>query len=308
MRAPAVLLAPIVLGLSASTAFASGDVIVARGARGELQLTGDDLANDVQIDRDLMTMEMVVRGRNGTTVNGAAEFRTPGFHSIRATMNGGDDVLAAGGFNVHRHFWVDLGEGDDALSLLRVIALGRLTVYGRGGDDEVRVEAGCDLRGGAVLLMDEGANHVLVADSYARGATRIWSGAGDDHVEIHRCGFTYKAALSVRTGDGADAVEFSGNTFQGAVETLTSGGVDNVAVRTSRFRRAVGINTGDADDEVTVERCTFDSRYFIGGGEGTNNVFFFAIHFGSGSSNVAAGGTGHSGKFYWAFIIVHVFP
>jgi hypothetical protein len=308
MRTRAAVLALTALLSASSAAFAAGDVTAVRAARGELQITGDDFANDVLIERDLMTMEMVVRGRNGTTVNGAAEFRVPGFHSVRATMNGGDDVLTAAGFNVHRHFYVDLGEGDDALNLVRVVVLGRAYAYGKGGGDTIRFEAGCDLRAGGIVLADEGANHVVVADSYVRGPLRIWSGAGDDLVEIHRCGFTSKAALSIRTGDGADVVDFMGNTFQGAVETLTFGGVDKINVRTSRFRRAVGMNTGDDDDEVTVERCTFEARYFIGGGDGTNNVFFIAIHFSSGSSNVAAGGTGHSGHFWWAFVIIHVFP
>src|SRR5262245_42597350 len=112
---------------------------------GVLLLTGDDLANDVQIDRDPLTQEPVVLGRSGTTVNGAAEGRASGVRSIQAKLGAGDDVLAVGGFRLRGTFSADLGDGADALSLLRVNVRRRVVVLGGAGDDVVAVEGGSDL-------------------------------------------------------------------------------------------------------------------------------------------------------------------
>jgi hypothetical protein len=290
--------------LAASAALAAGDVTVVLAEKGALQLTGDELDNDVQIDRDSETKEIVVLGRNGTTVNGAESFRTLGVRSIRATMNDGDDVLALGGVKLKGPVRADLGAGNDTLSLYHVVA-GRLLVRGGDGDDTITVTAASDLGGGG-LVADEGANHVAITDSYVRGPMRIVTGSGDDLVEIHRNGFTSTALLSVLTGFGDDVVDYLANTFQCPVETLTGAGVDTINVRTSRFVKAVGMNGGDGDDGVTIERCTFDARFFISGGKGINKAAVAGAGFTSGGL-VFAGGKGHSGNFFWAFIIVHVF-
>jgi len=306
MRALVVLLAPLLCALAASSAFAAGDVNVVLARRGQLQLTGDELGNDLQIDRDPDTKEFVILGRNGTTVNGVESLRIMGVRSIRATMNGGDDVLAFGGFNLKAGINADLGAGNDTLSLYNMVIVGRVIVHGGDGDDTITVAAGCDLRSGGYLGGDEGANHVAITDSYVRGPMRILTGSDADLVEIHRNGFTSRASLSVRTGSGDDVVDYLGNTFQCPVETLTSMGVDTLNVKTSRFVKAVGMNCGDGDDVVNIERCTFDARFFISGGAGTNKASAVGGVFTNGGL-LFAGGYGHSGHFYWAFIIINVF-
>jgi hypothetical protein len=308
MRALAALFAPLFVAAAASTAFAAGDVVATLSATGELDLTGDDLANDVAVTRDPTTKEFLVLGRNGTTVNGGTEFRTLGVKSIRAVMNGGDDVLAVAGLRLKKNLYADMGEGNNSLDLYHVIVGGRVNVYGGAGDDTIKVEAGCDLLGGGLANAGDGVNHVAVTDSTVRGRLRILTGGGDDLVEIHHDGFTSDASLSIRTGAGNDTVDYLGCTFQCPVETLTGAGTDTINIMTSRFERAVGMNTGDDDDNVEVERSTFDARFFVSGGHGTNNVYFVGINIGINGSNVTAGGAGHSGHWYWAFIIVHVFP
>ena len=308
MRASSALVAALLVGLASSAAFASGDVVATLLPSGELDLTGDDLANDVQVDRDVVTKEFVVLGRNGTTINGGTEFRTLGVKSIRAVMNGGDDVLAVAAFTLKKNFYADLGDGNNTLSLYHVICRGRVNVYGGAGNDTIKVEAGSDLLVGGLLQANDGTNHVAVTDSTVRGRLRILTGSGDDLVEMHHDGFTTDASLSIRTGAGNDVVDYLGCTFQCPVETLTSSGVDTINIMTSRFERAVGMNTGDDDDNVEVERSTFDARFYVSGGHGTNNVYFVGINIGVNGSNVTAGGAGHSGHWYWAFIIVHVFP
>jgi hypothetical protein len=306
MRALAAVLASLFCAFAASSAFAAGDVNVVLWKKGELRLTGDDLANDLQIDRDPDTKEIVVLGRNGTTVNGGDSVRVLGVRSIRAAMNGGDDVLAFGGFNLKGFINVDLGDGNDTFSLYHVGVAGRVIVHGGDGDDTVTIEAGSDLKSGGYIGVNEGANHVAITDSYVRGSLRILSGSGADLVEIHRDGFTSKASLSVRTGSGDDVVDYLGNTFQCPVETLTENGVDTLNVKTSGFYKAVGMNCGDGDDVVNIERCTFNAKFFISGGKGTNKASAVGGVFASGGL-LFAGGFGHSGHFYWSFIVINVF-
>jgi hypothetical protein len=308
MRKLVAVVAPVVLGLSAQAAFAAGDVTAVLAPRGELQITGDDLGNDVAVTRDPLTKEFVVEGRNGTTVNGAAEFRTTGVKTIRAAMNGGDDVLAVAAFRLTKNLFADLGAGNDTLTLYRVVLRGRLNVQGGDGDDTVSVEAASDLVGGGVINAGEGVNHVVVKDSTVRGRLRIVTGGGNDGVEILHCGFTDTASLSIRTGEGDDTVDYLGCTFQCPVETLTYGGHDGIGIMTSRFVKAVGMNTGEGDDDIEVERSTFDAKYYVSGGKGTNNMYVVKANLNLNGTNVAVGGTGHSGHWYWAFVIVHVFP
>jgi hypothetical protein len=309
MRAFAAFAAALFCGLSASSAFAAGDVNVVLAKKGELQLWGDDLANDVQISRDQDTKEFVVTGRSGTTVNGVDSVRLVGVRSIRATMNGGDDVLAMGGFNLKGFVNVDMGDGNDTVSLVDMIVVGRVIVRGGDGDDAVSILAGCDLRSGGYVDAGEGANHVAISDSYVRGPTKVLGGGGGNLIEIHRAGFTSDASLSIKTGSGDDTVDFLGNTFQCPVQALTGYGVDTINVATSGFSKAVGMNAGDGDDNVNIDRCTFRAKFFISGGKGTNKAGVSNVNGAAFSSGglVFAGGYGHSGHFYWAFIVVNVF-
>jgi hypothetical protein len=309
MRALAALAATLFVVLCASSAFALGDVNVVLAKKGELQLVGDDLANDVQITRDTVTKEFVVTGRNGTTVNGADSMRLVGVRSIRATLNGGDDVLAMGGFNLKGFINVDLGAGNNTISLYNMIVVGRVIVHGGDGDDTISVLAGCDLRGGGVIDAGEGVNHVAISDSYVRGPMKILAGGGGNLIEIHRDGFTSDASLTISTGSGDDTVDFLGNTFQCPVGVQTGYGVDTINVKTSGFSKAVGMNAGDGDDNVNIDRCTFNARFFISGGKGTNKAAVSSVTGAAFSSGglIFAGGVGHSGHFYWAFIVVNVF-
>jgi hypothetical protein len=289
----------------ASPAFAAGDVAVLADA-GILTLTGDDTANDLQIDRDPVTRELIVRGRNGTTISGAGELRFADVKSIRAALGVGDDVLALGSLSLSGEFAADLGDGNDSLSFYFVKVRRRVTVTGGAGDDLVTFDTGSDLVRGGVIDTGDGADHVRIADSSVRGRLRIVTGLGDDLVEIHRNGFTSYASLLVRTGAGVDTVDVLGNTFQGDVKIQTDEGEDAVWVTTSRFVRTATVKTGTEDDQIEVERSTFDAAFFVNGGSGTNGVFFIGIHI--TGSGVSAGGAGHSGNVWWAFVIVHVFP
>lgn len=301
-------IAAVVVCAGASRAVAAGDVAAEIDKSGALRLTGDDLPNDVQVDRDPWTREFVVRGRNGTTVNGAAEWRAASARSVRVEMGAGDDVVALAAFRVAGGMVADLGDGNDTLSLMAVRLGGRAVVTGGAGDDAVKFEGGCDLRGGAAVTTSDGADLVRIADSYAWRPVRIVTGNGDDAVEVHRNGFTEGASLVVRTGEGDDRVDLLANTMQSTGNVVTAAGQDRVSVVTTRFRRAMVVSAGTGDDDVTVERATFDETLRVYGGEGTNRATFIGIHITSNGSGVTAGASGGHDNVFWWVVIVHVFP
>ena len=300
-------------------AYAAGDVQATVDTRGRLLLTGDALGNDVQIGKSGPDGQLVVIGRNGTTVNGAAQFAAAGVKSIRATMGDGDDVLAMGGFRLKKSLRVDLGAGDDTLTLLRNTIGRRATLLGGPGDDTILAEGGTSFQRGVRIGTDggdsavtalpavepgagDGNDLVRIADSFVYGRMRVLTGGGADRVELHRDGFTDAASLVIRTGDGDDWVEMVSCTFQGHVRVLTADGEDVIYAVTSRFRRPVKLNTGPLDDEIELERSTFDASLRVHGGTGANAVIFIGVNI-SG-----AGGSGGNDKYSWRFVVVHFFP
>jgi len=295
-----MLLAAAAVPLLALPAYAAGDVQVTVDARGRMELVGDDLGNEIQIDKDVDVGGFVVLGRNGTTVNGAAQFVTANVKSIRATMGAGDDVLAMGGFRLKKRLHVDLGEGDDRVSLFHNTLRGRVTFQGGPGNDSVIAEAGTKFMRGVRIGTGEGDDTVRIADSEVHGRMRMFTGSGADRVELHRDGFTDLGSLAVRTGAGDDWFEVIGCTFQAHVHLLTSDGEDTVYFTTSRFRRPVTIKTGPLDDEIELERATFDAALNVNGGGGVNSVVFIGL--------TISGGSGGSKKYSWRFVIVHFFP
>lgn len=298
----ALLSAGLLLGI-AGPALAAGDVGVTVQAGGRLLLVGDAAANDFQVEKDGDTGELVVTGRNGTTISGLAEARLLGVKTLRIETGDGDDVVALGGFKLKKSLRVDLGDGDDRLTTLRNTIRRRASIRGGPGNDTILLEGGTDLQRGVRILTDEGDDLVRIADSVVRGRLRLLTGDGDDRVELHRDGFTDLASLVVRTGDGADWVEMIGCTFQSHVKVHTNDGEDVVYVATSRFRRVAAFKTGLMDDEIELERATFDAALRVNGGGGLNAVFFLSVN---GGGLGGAGGSGGDGKYYWRFVIVHV--
>jgi hypothetical protein len=281
------------------TAVAAGDVQVSVD-RGRLTIAGDEMGNDLQIDKNAADGGFVVTGRNGTTINGAERFLAGPVKVIRADMGAGDDVVAMGGFVLNRSLRIDLGDGDDELSLFRNTIKRRTTLLGGPGSDTIRAEGGTRFMRGVRIATDAGDDLVRIADSEAYGRLVVRTGDDADRVELHRDGFAVLASLDIRTGTGDDWVETIGCTFQGHVKMLTGDGADVVYATTSRFVRPVSVKTGPMDDEIELERATFDAALSVNGGAGVNTVIYVRVNISGGSSS--------SDKYSWRFVIVHVFP
>jgi hypothetical protein len=302
MRVPLAL--TLLLTALAAPAFAAGDVAATLASGGRLEVMGDAAANDLQIEKNSITGEFVVLGRNGTTINGGAEFRAEGVKTLRIAMGEGNDLVALGGFGLKKGLRVDLGAGDDRLTTLRNTIKRRATILAGPGNDTLLLEGGTEFRRGVRINTDEGDDLVRLADSVVSGRLRLLTGDGDDRVELHRNGFTELASLVIRTGNGDDWVEAIGCTFQSHVKMQTNDGQDVVYVATSRFRKLAAFKTGKMDDEIELERSTFDAALRVNGGGGLNAVFFISIN----GAGAAGGGSGDGDKFYWRFVIVHILP
>lgn len=290
----------------AGPALADGDVAAVAVGRHGLRIDGDAAANDVVVERAAEGGGIVVRGRNGTTVNGqmAVEFPTP--RKLDVALGDGDDVLSLGAVRLRTRLRVDLGAGDDRCELYACTLRGRTTIETGDGDDEVVANAGTRLGRVFRVSTDLGADTVRVEDCTVNGALRVLTGDGDDAVTLLRNGVTHTAPVTVRTGRDADTVLVQGCTFQNGVRVLTLDGEDDITVLTSHFEKGLYLDTGDEYDTARMENSSFDGPFKMRGGTESATagaeLKLLLVQFryrGSGSSG--------DGKYFWSVTIIHVF-
>jgi hypothetical protein len=175
--------------LSISLGLTDGNVSVTLNAEGDLVVLGDAKANHLAIDS--IEGFPAVRGLDGTTVNGSsAPFAVP------ADLRG--------------RLLIDLGDGDDWLSLDRNMpAAGTYVRMGRGDD------------------------YLGVFDRRARGPVVLDLDAGDDFLIADS--LLFDSHLRVAAGSGDDLVLFSDTVFHGSVVFRGGAGVDELGLDDPAF-------------------------------------------------------------------------
>ncbi len=106
------------LGFAAITGSAQAQTNNVQAAlEGELLVvTGDDLANAITLTRNAVG-DVVVVGRNGTTVNGlrSVRFRRAVLNSVEVLMFGGNDNVIINNLVINNDLFLNLGDGNDTL-------------------------------------------------------------------------------------------------------------------------------------------------------------------------------------------------
>lgn len=227
----------------------SGDV-VAFFSGNNLQLIGDDDHNFVRMD--LIDGDVVLRGENGTTVNGGASFivrtdsaQLPG--AVLASFGEGNDRIAfgagityAGGIHLtmgkgHDQISVDssnlvgdlaciTGKGDDVIALREVDIIGKLLLNTDRGDDTVSLDS-VEISGDMLIDLGKGHDVLEVAETQVDGFTNILTAAGNDTV-IFRSADLQSVFMS--TGRGNDLVEYNQSTAAGQVRVHLDRGQDQM--------------------------------------------------------------------------------
>ena len=191
-------------------------------------INGDAADNSVQVLVD--AGNVVVRGVNGTTVNGGtndfvlATNTASLSRSVFASLSAGNDTFVINGVTVGRDLFVDGGAGNDLL-VVSAANVGRsLMLWGGFGNDDIMIDA-----------------------SRVERDTNVFGWAGDDDIIIRNS--TIVDDLSISGQSGQDVIHLDSIQVGDKSRLSGGGGVDNILIQgTSRFAdrmRAVGGRGGD---------------------------------------------------------------
>ena len=234
----------------------TGDVRVAV-SDGSVFLRGDAENNQVEVVGDFFASEVIVRGIDGTTINGRSEFVVPGRtipNGLRAHLGQGDDFIRVEAVNLEGVSRIFGGRGDDSVGLLNV-TFDDLVIQTFTGDDSVSIDR--IIFGGSLRVATlAGNDRVGISSVTAEGDTIINTHDGDDRVAIRNL-FSARDEITVLTGDGND---FLGTqSFTSRASFFTGNGDDQVSIFDSSLSGVVSGQAGSDEFAIGGRRQTPDS-------------------------------------------------
>ncbi|MCA9000084.1 MAG: peptidylprolyl isomerase [Planctomycetaceae bacterium] len=188
---------------------------------GSLRLTGDRSSNQVEVA--IEAGNVVVRGLNGTTVNGSAD----------------DQILVTGATKISGNLVSNLGRGDDSL----VVSDG--------------VEVGGDL----IVHDRKGASTIGIRGVTIGNDLLIRTGNSADSISIDQS--TIGDGIAIRTRRGNDQVVIDTTKTSGSVFVRTYQGADDVVVRDSDVAENVVLRTGRGNDEIVLQKTDIAGNTFV---------------------------------------------
>lgn len=170
--------------------------------------------------------------------------------------------------------------GDAAANALAVTqpTTGHLLVQGVGGT-KVNGKASVDVAftGNATFNLAGGADRLTIGPDV--GLVRFKSlainaGAGADQVAIRNViGQDLKANLGAESEAAADTLDVRQSVFRGAVTILTGGGNDAVNFSGFRSQGSLAMSSGSGNDTLTSEGCTY-ADLFVDFRAGDDTIMF----------------------------------
>ncbi len=250
----------------------AGDV-VAFFSGSELRLVGDDADNFVRVD--LVGDNVLLRGENGTTINGGNSFTVaqnttivPG--SVIGDFGDGDDRVALGaGLSYSGTVHLTMGYGDDQVSLDNSeISADFAVIAGKGTDTIAIREAG--IAGMLLLNTDKGNDTVSLQTVSVDGDLLIDLGKGHDALKLDTVlvgGFT-----EIKTAAGKDTIVFQDSTLD-AMFLSAGRGADVIEFNDTTADGLVQIHLDRGSDQLRFgDGTTLPSNLIVDGGSGQNAV------------------------------------
>ena len=195
---------------------------------GDVSINGDNQSNEVVVET-LGNSTAVVRGTNGTTINGSSGALTvPIGGKLRINLRNGDNrfLIHPGDIGSLADFQDDVsirsGNGNDVFVLHFGTLEDDLNIRTRGGDD------------------------VVIPIGEFNGRLNFNTGSGNDIVGLESA--VTNDRVSFRTGRGDDAVLISNSGLNDRVNISTGSGDDHVATTNSEFTERVQLNGGSGHD------------------------------------------------------------
>ncbi len=229
---------------------AHGDV-AADINHGELTLLGSSGDDRVSIVAGPATGDVVVRGREGTLVNGLPEIRFKSVTDLRVNLHGGDNDLAmqssSTGLSTFESMDVRTGNGNDVLWLDHLRFTDSISVVTLRGNDLV-----------------------VISDSWLSNL-RLNVGVGDDGVQLS--GNRIDGSSRVIGESGVDAIDIRGNTLMNSPlddRFFVSAGSDddhvNFVANTIRSGNSAWIDGDSGDNDGLIVGVT--AKSFADGSHG----------------------------------------
>jgi hypothetical protein len=249
----------------------AGNVVV-RDLAGTLSVTGDDLANEIQITETLDN-RYVITPLAGTTVNGSSDAFTTRVYenepALTVRLRGGDDYAELTNLSDMRAVMVDSGDGADELSLTNVeTRLGTSINTGSGNDVVTLIQV--EAKGSFSVNLGDG-NDSLTASNIDGTIGRILGGAGNNLISLEDADFI---RFSYVGGAGVDDVTLSGlqSEMEGIASFRLGDGNDRLSIASFEAATLI-VNAGSGDDLVVISSPTqITGRSLLVGGPGESDA------------------------------------
>lgn len=269
---------------------------------GNLKIKGDREDNKIELSQS-QANEITVTGMDGTGIVGGPTFTNVlGIVDIR--MEAGNDVVTAPGvLDLDGSIHVNLGKGDDALTLSRLDVGGNIRAQGSAGEDTVLIGDETDTfvvlaAGDLILTGGGGADDLDIHDPIIQGSIRMIGGGGDDDlsVEFDNTSADVLGNLYMSGGPGMDTLELTDpvvgekvamnggpgmdtiimddgavtNQISSKTTVTGSSGVDTVTIANQTFNGNFVLALGPDDDSLNLSNSTFNEPATFSGGPGTD--------------------------------------
>lgn len=173
---------------------------------GNLILTGDDAANEIQIHGELLDAKsLMITPADGTTLNGSADpFSGIGLtRSVILRMNGGDDVVEIRDSDIIKDLRISLDAGNDTLTTDSLLVRQNLVVYGGDGADRLLI-TNARVRQRSGINGQDDADQILVIGGAFAKQLRVLGSAGGDFISNYASDFGSNPEFN--GGAGADQI------------------------------------------------------------------------------------------------------
>jgi hypothetical protein len=247
----------------------AGDVLV-NVVDGTLVIEGDAEGNQIEITAGDEEGTYIVTGLNGTTVH-----ETGVAAAAEVTVMGVEEGVE-----------IDLGDGDDSVSLTELSLHGRVSIETGAGNDVVNLTGGEDTPANG----EEGEDQAASVD--IRGSLRI--NTGDDNDEVNIDDASLRGSLRIDTGDGDDTVSIGSELVdEPVVETALArfgngnglgrffrgfggfgfGGLFGEDIdATVSIRGGAHVELGEGNDTLDMNNVSVRSHMTVNGAEGDDDI------------------------------------
>lgn len=243
--------------------------ILADLSGGDLSLQGDNLGNEVRVSQ-AANGNVVVRGLNGTTVNGLSQvvFAGAALNKVEANLEGGNDVLTLGSLAVAGDVFVQAGDGDDRVVLNGTISGSVIDISGGLGADTVRV-VNVNVLGDLFVNTEDGAGTVVFQNATVDG--NVSAVGKDANDSVTATNLTVTGDLFVDGGKGDDRIAISTSTIGFGLTLIGDEGVDRFTL-TGVTADSVSVEAGKGDDVITLTTVSAATNVTVNGDDGNDRV------------------------------------